>query len=322
MKYLPPSIEHLAARFFNIERRSGNDRNDSIILTRRRIYILPTYYGLLFSMLLMLLLVGSTNYNNSLGFVLTFLLTSIGLVSIIHTYRNLLNLRLCAGKSNAVFCGSPATFYLQLEKADKHPRYSICMRFKGEPASIINLNQCDTAEVKLTRSTTRRGWHAMEQVTIDTVFPLGLFRAWCHFTLPKSCLVYPRPAEPSLPSSGKGDGTGNHNVQNGGDDFIGFRSYHPGDSPRHVNWKAAAHSQQLLTKRFGYNDSTELWFEWESLEGLDTEARLSQLCRWIVDAEQDEVNYGLRMPDATIPPSQSGDHQHRCLKALALYKPA
>ncbi len=322
MKYLPPSIEHLASRFFNIERRSGSDRSDSVILTTRRIYILPTYYGILFSMLLMLLLVGATNYNNSLGFVLTFLLASIGLVSIIHTYRNLLNLKLRAGKSKAVFCGSPATFCLQLAIPDKHPRYNIHMRFKDEPAIITNIDGGDNmAEAKLTQSTSRRGWQAIEQITIDTVFPLGLFRAWTHFTLPTSCLVYPRPAEQSLPPSSKGNGTGNCNLPNGGDDFIGFRSYHPGDSPRHVNWKAAAHSHELLTKRFGDNESTELWFDWESLQGLDTEVRLSQLCRWVIDAEQNEINYGLRIPGATIPPGRGSDHLHRCLKALALYQP-
>jgi len=320
MKYLPPSIEHLASRLFNLERRSGNDRSDSIVLTRRRIYILPTYYGVLFSMLLMLLLVGSTNYNNSLGFVLTFLLASVGLVSIIHTYRNLLHLKIGTGKASAVFCGSVATFYLQLEKPDSASRYNICIRFKGEPPVITNISDDAIAEIKLTRPTTRRGWQPLEQITIDSVFPLGLFRAWSHFTLPKSCLVYPQPAEQSLPPASKGSGTGKNNTPNGGDDFIGFRSYQPGDSPRHVNWKAAAHSNDLLTKRFGDNESSELWLDWDSRPDLDIEARLSQLCRWVIDAEQSGSQYGLRVPGTTIPLGQGSGHQHRCLEILALFE--
>ncbi len=322
MKYLPPSIEHLASRLFSFERRSGDERNDAIILTRRRIYILPTYYGILFSMLLMLLLVGSTNYNNSLGFVLTFLLASVGLVSIIHTYRNLLNLEVRAGKATAVFCDEPATFSLQLLSTEKHPRYNLCVRFKGEPAIVTNLDNGETTETKLTRPTTQRGWLDIEQITIDSVFPLGLFRAWSHCTLPKSCMVYPRPAEHSPLPTGGGVGAGNNSPLMGDDDFIGFRDYHPGDSPRHINWKAAAHSDQLLTKQFGDHESTELWFEWESLSALDSEARLSQLCRWIIDAEQNEINYGLRLPGTMIAPAQGSDHRHQCLSALALYPAA
>jgi len=318
MKYLPPLIENIATRLFNVERRSGNARSDSIVLTRRRIYILPTYYGVLFAMLLMLLLVGATNYNNSLGFVLTFLLTSIGLVSIIHTYRNLLQLKISTGKASAVFCGSMATFHLQLENRDKRPRYNICARFKETSPAIININD-EMVEIKLTCTTTQRGWQTMGRITIDSVFPLGLCRAWSYITLPKSCLIYPLPAIQPLPPIGKGGGSGKENSQNGGDDFIGYRDYQPGDSPRHVNWKAAAHGDKLHTKRFGDNESSELWFEWDSLSALETESRLSQLCRWIIDAEQNGVDYGLRMPDITIRPGQGDDHQHRCLEVLALH---
>ncbi len=319
MKYLPPSIEQLAARFFNVERRSGNSRDNSVTLTRRRIYILPTYYGLLFSMLLMLLLVGATNYNNSLGFVLTFLLASVGLVSILHTYRNLHHLKVSAGKAKATFCGATASFQLLLENPGKNRRNTICVRFKGQLPAAINLSPNETTEIKLTTPATQRGWQPLEKITVDTIYPLGLFRAWTHVSLPKSCLVYPRPATQALPPISTGDGTGKSSPQNGGDDFIGFRSYQPGDSPRHVNWKAAAHSEALLTKRFGGNESDEQWFEWASLQGLDTESRLSQLCRWIIDAEQRGHHYGLRLPSSTIQPGQGGDHQHRCLKLLALF---
>ncbi len=318
MKHLPPLIENIAARFFNVERRSDNARTDTLVLTRRRIYILPTYYGILFAMLLMLLLVGATNYSNSLGFVLTFLLASIGLVSIIHTYRNLLQLKISAGKASAVFCGSIATFHLQIEKPDKRPRYNICARFKGAQPAIININN-EKVVIKLTCDTTQRGWQTMGKVTIDSVFPLGLFRAWSDISLPKSCLIYPLPATEPLPSISKGDGSGKENSQNGGDDFIGYRDYQPSDSPRHVNWKAAAHSDKLHTKRFGDNESSEQWFDWDSLHTLDTESRLRQLCRWIIDAEQNGVDYGLRMPDTTIRPGQGDDHRHRCLEQLALY---
>ena len=56
------------------ERRQGRD-STAITLKRRRIYILPTRFGLVFGALVFAMLLGSLNYGASLGFVLTFLLT-------------------------------------------------------------------------------------------------------------------------------------------------------------------------------------------------------------------------------------------------------
>ena len=68
-------------------------------LTQRRIFILPTRQGVLFAIVLLIMLIGSINYNNSLGYLLTFLLASLAVVSILHTYRNLLSLKISVGKS-------------------------------------------------------------------------------------------------------------------------------------------------------------------------------------------------------------------------------
>ncbi len=54
-------------------------------LGSRRIYILPTRNGLYFAVLVLAMLLGSMNYNNSLGFALAFLLAAVGLVAMHHT---------------------------------------------------------------------------------------------------------------------------------------------------------------------------------------------------------------------------------------------
>jgi uncharacterized protein (DUF58 family) len=105
----------------------------------------------------------------------------------------------------------------------------------------------------------------------------------------------------------------------GSDDFAGLRNYHPGDSLRHVHWKALARQQGMLTKQFGGDRSEELWLDWQVLHGNDTETRLSILTRWIITAERDGLCYGLRLPGTVIPPGHGPAHRHRCLEKLALY---
>ena len=62
------------------------------------------------------------------------------------------------------------------------------------------------------------------------------------------------------------------------------------------------------------------WLEWSALEGMETEKRLSQLCRWILASESRSARpYGLRVPGTEIAPGRGPSHRIRCLRALALY---
>src|ERR1700674_4230110 len=82
----------------------------AVVLSQRRIYILPTRYGYLFALALLLMLSGSVNYNLSLGFVLTFLLCAMAINSILYAFRNLARLRVMPGRAAAVFAGETGEF--------------------------------------------------------------------------------------------------------------------------------------------------------------------------------------------------------------------
>ena len=69
-------------------------RSGPIELVQRRIFILPSRYGIMYIVALLVMLTGSINYNLSLGFVLTFLLAALGVNSILHTFRNLARLKI------------------------------------------------------------------------------------------------------------------------------------------------------------------------------------------------------------------------------------
>ncbi|HEY0341668.1 MAG TPA: hypothetical protein VGC34_12735, partial [Steroidobacteraceae bacterium] len=60
-------------------------------------------------------------------------------------------------------------------------------------------------------------------------------------------------------------------------------------------------------------------FNFSQLANLDVEARLEQLTRWVVDAEDAGDRYGLELPGVHLAPDRGADHRHRCLAALAVY---
>lgn len=290
-------------------------------LHRRNVYILPTKQGLIFANLLMLMLIGAINYNNNLAYLMTFLLASLSVVAILHTYRNLLQLTISAGHIEPRFVGEMLTIPLRIDNRSGPTRLAIELQFPGEDASVLDINPHHQQYVELETVPTHRGRHVLDRFTIATRFPLGLFRAWANVHLQHTYLVYPRPAAIyQLPANShyKLKVSGDQGV--GADDFAGLRQYHKGDSLRHIHWKAAARQQGLLTKQFGGDRSEELWLDWDSLAGVDVEQRLSILTRWVLLAEREGKSYGLRLPNRVIAPGRGDHHRHHCLKALAEYE--
>ena len=77
---------------------------------RRHLRIRPTRFGYIFILLLLALFLGSVNYSNNLGFLLTFLLGSMTLVSINLTYKNITGITILSFNTRPVFAGRQATF--------------------------------------------------------------------------------------------------------------------------------------------------------------------------------------------------------------------
>jgi uncharacterized protein (DUF58 family) len=291
-----------------------------VTLTQRRIYVLPTRSGLIFGLLLLLMLLGSINYGNSMGFVLTFLLASLAVVSILHTWRNLAKLTVSAGRSDPVFAGAPARFEIHLDNPDTLPRHAIRLHSGKAAGEIIDLPPRASAHPGFHLPTRTRGHLQASSFKLATTFPLGLFRAWTHLDLDMRCLVYPHPVAERQPLPAAPADTGNgRSGGEGQEDFTGLRAWHPGESLRRVAWKAVAREQGVLVKQFANTAQQEVQLDWDALAELDTEARLSRLTRWVLDADAAALRYGLRLPGHSFAPDTGEVHRLRCLEALALF---
>lgn len=154
---------------------------------------------------------------------------------------------------------------------------------------------------------------------ISSCFPFGLFRAWHRLNLDMKTLVYPRPSVQDCPLPENDSGHGEQGSrQKGQDDFYGLQDYQHGDGVRHIHWRALAKGQGLFIRQYTGAQNSEIWLDYEQTMGADQEERLSQMCRWVVDAEKAGVEYGFRLAGLIIEPNRGDDHSKQCLKALAL----
>jgi len=293
-----------------------------VTLAQRRIYILPTRAGVLFGATALVMLLGCINYNLGLGYVLTFLTSGLAVVSMLHTFRNMVRLQLSPGRPEPVFAGDQALFPILLTDPGTVTRRSIGLVSPGQQPSFIDVGVGQTTVVQIRIPAGQRGQLRLGRLRVFTTFPLGLFQAWSNVELDMHCLVYPRPesGQVPLPAPRAGDSNGLE-TGHGQDDFAGLREYQHGDSLRHVAWKAAARGEPLMTKQFTGLAAGELWLDWDVVPSdFGVEARLSRLARWVLEASRAGNSYGLRLHSTVIAPGSGPAHQTRCLTALALFR--
>lgn len=287
-------------------------------LSRRTLYMLPTRFGLLYGAMLLVLFVAAINYGNALGFLLTFLLVAVALVSMLATHKNLTGVEIAPGACAEVFAGEPAAFTVWLINASATARQGIRVEVARAEVARVDVPAHAKVSVQVYLPTLRRGYLDAPALTIASDYPLGLFRSWSRRTASaQRCLVYPRPAPAPMRATAHETRGGVGAMSHEAEDFIGLRAYYVGDSPRHIHWKAVARGQGLLTKQFGGGTGAPRWLEWERVAGGD-EARVSVLCRGVIDAHAGHGAFGLRLPAQTIVPTQGAAHRAHCLRALAL----
>ncbi|WP_116363979.1 DUF58 domain-containing protein [Parahaliea mediterranea] len=292
----------------------------SVTLDQRRIFIMPSRVGVFFLLCLAVMLLTAINYENNMSYGLTFLLATLFIVAILHTYANLAGLGVHAVLARAAFAGQQTEFDLRLERGGRRPRFDLRLAWPESNEQRINLIDADSEVLRFYCPVGRRGWYHPGRLLIETTYPLGLLRCWTWVDLDLQAVVYPQPlASAELPGQAAEAGSGGALPVPGAEDFDGFRDYRGGDSLRHVHWKGLARGQGLQSKLYAAHAQSDRWLSWEAFAGLGTEQRLSHLCYWALDFERRREAFGLRLPGVEIAPGSGDGHRDQVLTALALH---
>jgi len=309
--------------------QSRSPRSDSLLLTQRNVYILPTRAGMMFCFTLGVLLIASINYQLNLGYLLTFLLAGSGVVSMHMTHNTLRGLTLHLRPVGPVFAGDTARLEAVLSSPGS-ARYGVGLRLQDASASTLgytNVPAGGQATLHLGYVPPQRGQHALPTLNAETRFPLGLFRAWAVWRPAMSQVVYPQPERPAsaLPATRLvAGGTVQSHASSSGE-FEGIRGYRRGDPLKGIAWKQAAKAMasggDLVSRDSSTQSQQQLWFDWQSCGIGGTEGRLSRLTAWIIEADRRDAAWGLSLPGCEIPIDQGEAHRRRALEALALWSP-
>ena len=304
---------------------------DSTTLTQRNVYILPTGPGFMLGITLLVLLIASINYQLNLGYVLTFLLTGCAVVGMHVCHGTLRGITMTLIAPDAQFAGASVIFGVNILSQRRTPRYGIGLAVLGTSHwSWTDVPAQGSSRVQIAFQPTGRGLHRVPALTAETRFPLGTFRVWTVWRPAAQVLIYPAPElhPPPLPAGEPRSGGAATVQRQSTGEFDGIRPYRRGDPLKQVVWKKTAQTGALVSRDAQQVQHFELWLDiaHTGVSGIATsgqnatalERALSRLCAWVLLAEKQGVQYGLRLVGQEIAPSLGEVHRKNCLQALAL----
>lgn len=291
-----------------------------------KVYILPTRAVITLALILIAMWYAAVSQNNAMAYLLLFFLGSLAVLSMNYTHFNLVGLRLNVQRVTPVFAGSEAEIPIEIINPSRRERRSVeVMIDPSAPYFIGSIpSEGGRVQARVMFPTSLRGEHRLPRLVLRSVYPLGLFEGR-QYRSPAdvTVLVYPTPRGPIPLPLGESLSRVELSASGpGGEDYAGSRPYRVGESQRHVDWRAVARGQPLLLKQFVGTGGKRVWLNWTDVSSLvDVEPKVSQLTSWIVEAEREGFQYGLRLPGFEVSPSRGESHRHHLLRALALFQP-
>ena len=266
----------------------------------------------------------ASSQNSAAIYLLLFLLASVFLVSIPHTLINLGGVIVRVESAKPTFAGNDVCLPVEIINNSRATRYGVELVLPDADKTretVDCIPRQSAARLTLRFAARQRGEYKVEKINLTSCYPLGFVRSSRRFVTDQTYLVYPKPAgKAQLPTSRSrfADTSVQQSIGHG-DDFAGVRAYIRGESQRHIDWKAVARGQPLMTKEFAAETKGAVYLDFFELKVADVEERLSQLTLWIIEAERARQPYGLRLPGIEISAALGQTHFHYCLRVLSLF---
>lgn len=299
--------------------RAGPRDAQPHVVANRRIYVMPTRFGLFVGLSLAVLNLGALNYNNNAALLLGFIIISLCNNSLIAAHLSLLGLRIQTQPVEPVFAGQSCLLAARIDHAKAGMTRLALISLRHEAATVGFQAADGYAQAVLEIATHQRGVMPIDRIQLFTLQPLGLAKAWTYLNLQQSVLVYPAPRGQPLSAHARTESGGaGRQIRQMTDQPHHLRQFRSGDSRRQIAWKTSARTETLQVREYESASLDDLLLDWQELHHLGHEQRIEQLCLWVLQAEQKQLRFALKLPGKFLPSASGPEHKRQCLEALAL----
>lgn len=312
-----------------LDQRIPDDRQFQMDMSN--IFIFPSKFGIVYCVLCGLLFILGTNYRNNLMLLLSYFLLAMFLVNLLISYSNFARLKVQIGKVSSVFAGNECPLPLWLGDSNcKNISELNCsgklhFRFWRSPVQLSIEAEMHSNPVTLHMETSERGFISLPRITIESFYPIGLFRCWTHIRFGTKVLVYPSPISAELTVNNRVTGEEESlDLESviGHNDFDSLKTYEIGESLNKVAWKLVAKGGDMMTKQFSDSFTSAIWLDLRHYQNEGLEVALSKLTWLVLELTQRHASFGLKLDNLEILPDSGNQHMETCLQTLATYKAA
>lgn len=285
-------------------------------------FILPTRFGWAIVGLMTCLFILGTNYQNNVILMFCYFVFALLLLSMFHSYVSFVQFHIQFRPIDNFFAYQPVQVIVELthkpNRSKLHSLSTIAIYNKQKQL----YHYLDDGINAVTVSIFNRGLHSLGRLSVESIFPFGLFRCWSHLSVPGQFYVFPAPKACSLllrqqQSDGKSGNQSGVTVTT--EDLQGIRDYRDSDPIHHVSWKHFAKGQGLMSKDFSERSAISGWLHVNDYIKENIEEALSEVTFQILDLTNQEANFGFSIGKQQIMPNTGVKHQQKCLEALSLY---
>ena len=290
-------------------------------LHRGNIFIFPSRFGCAYLLLVLLIFLLGTNYQNNVIILMSYLMGSLFISVMLQSFFNLSGLAVSCNGQGSGYAGQGLS--ISVTVFSKTPRYDLTFSFAGQQAVHISTLASEKMSLNLPFFSKQRGLIDPGRITIKSEYSLGLFTCWTHLDFGCLCTVYPQAKLPKgsllyfLKREESNESTGKTCV--GAEDFFELKTYVLGESVNRVAWKQFARGQGKYTKHYQQQQGSTLWLTLADMPGGDQETKLQHLCYLILYYHNENYQYGLELAGQQLQVASGDFHLKSCLRALAAY---
>lgn len=291
-------------------------------LYRKNLYIFPSVTGFAYLVLVIVIWLLGTNYQNNLILALAYMQISVFVLTILNTYNNMAGLRTEFIGADEGVVGEKIAFRFLFATSNRRGAHYVTVQWIDSPGVILDIEPGREQMENIYAEAAHRGWLRPRRILLKSTFPMGLLSCWTWLNIDAGALVYPTPISCDLPSgvAAPEESDGQHQGANAGDGFAGLRAYRAGDSPRRIAWKQFARDRGLLSKEYSESVTSQTWLQWSDFFRGDVELALSHLCFWVEQFSAQEYTFGLRLPGVELLPDSGPQHRRAALRILASFE--
>jgi len=252
-------------------------------------------------------------HNYNIVYIMMFFLVSVALVSTFFGVLNLYPLQAEFLNHSQFFAASRGKFSLLITNDENFNLYDLHFFFEDSKVSLESLEALSSKVIEFETSFEHRGVYQLDSCHVESLFPLIHEKKSRNFSIDKHIVVYPKPDGISLMK------VVSHQRHQSGDisDFKGITRFEDGENLSAIHWPSLAKNDTLMSKRFIFSQTIKkLKFNFSQMNG-NTEEKLSQLTKWVLEASEFHLDFTLEIAGETL--DSTKDDVDAILTKLALY---